>query len=148
MSTKLEEEIIKKSESYPAVFQAKGNSILEMEFVVAQRKSFLNTQKLTYICKMRINDEKKEIVFFEMLLEKSAGFSSGTDSDFSSGFGFKAEKYSLGMNKRDSTIQEQSNLFGKKYNYEFEYGKIRRDIEGLALDLGYELKTVLNQKSI
>jgi hypothetical protein len=144
----LAEEIIKKSEDYPVKFVRKGKDVLEMECIIAQRKAFLSTQKLTYLSKMRIDDEKKVVFFFEMLLEKSAGLSSGTDSNVSSGFGFQSEKYSMGGKKRDSTIEQQSNLFGKKYNYEFEYGKIRKDVEALAKDSGYEMQIVLNQKSI
>jgi hypothetical protein len=47
----LAEEIIKKSESYPAKLVRKGNNVLEMEFIIAQRKAFLSTQKLTYLSK-------------------------------------------------------------------------------------------------
>ncbi len=105
--------------------------IYSMEIVVAERKAFLSKKKLTYIAKFRADEDKKELRFTEMLKESGFGLSSG-DSDMSPGFGFKTESYNTMSGAREGSIKEQSELFGKQYKYEFDYGKIRAQFEDLA----------------
>lgn len=116
--------------------EEKGKYILE--FVVAERKSFLSKKKLSYKAQFRINEEKKELQFTEMLKESGFGVSSGDMDDMSPGFGFKAGTYKVGMEgERSGTIEEQSSFFGKKYDYRFDFGKIRKQIEEKAKESGY-----------
>jgi hypothetical protein len=41
------------------------------------------------------------------------------------------------MQGREGTIEEQSKLFGKDYNYNFDFGAIRNKFKGIAEDFGY-----------
>ena len=122
----------------PAQLKEK-NGLYSFEFTVAERKAFLSTKKLAYRAVFRIDEAKKEVRFSEMLKESSSGISSGTD-DISPGFGFKTETYKTGIGPREGCIAEQSELFGKKYNYSFDYSKIRKDIEAAAVKAGYGFK--------
>ena len=56
----------------------------------------------------------------------------GSDDDISPGLGFKATKYKSGAGGREETIEEQSELFGKSYEYRFDFKKIRNQFEELA----------------
>lgn len=116
-----------------------------LEILIAERKAFLSKKKLRYIAKFRINEDSKELKFTEMLAESGSGLSSG-GSDFdggmgmSTGFGFKTEKYNTMNGGREGSIQEQSNLFGKDYSYNFDYKEIRTRFESLAKSEGYSFK--------
>lgn len=83
----LKENLIEVSKQFPAEFKEQRDGSLAMKFVIAERKAFLSKKKLTYKCKARINGEKKEVNFFEMLGESSSGLSAG------SGFEFKKETF-------------------------------------------------------
>lgn len=108
------------------------------EVVIAERKSFLAKKKLVYRFKFRIDDEKNELRYTEMLKESGAGISSGSDSGATTGFGFKAEKYGTGLGKpREGTIEEQSNLFGKHFDYVFDFSIFRGKIIAIAKLHGY-----------
>lgn len=123
----------------PEFSEKKGT--MTVELLVAERKSFLSKKKLTYIAKYRIDEGSKEVRFTEMLKESGSGISSGGgDFDESPGFGFKKETYSTGKGGREGSIQEQSNLFGKKYSYTFDFGKIRSAVEKRTVEGGYVFK--------
>jgi hypothetical protein len=104
--------------------------------VVAERKAFLSKTKLEYIATFRIDDVNKAIVFSEMLKEAGSGLSSGSD-DMNPGFGFKTETYKTGSSGRSGSIKEQSDLFGKKYDYQFDFKTVRSVIETAAAAEGY-----------
>jgi len=107
------------------------NGILEYQVVVAERKAFLSTKKLTYIAKMRIDDAGKTVKFTEMLKEAGAGLDAS--------IGFKTETYSTGFGKpREGSIQEQSDQFGKQYQYSFDWSTVRTIVEKLSIDSGYQ----------
>jgi hypothetical protein len=119
------------------------NGINEFKAVIAERKAFLSKKKLTYSTKFRIDDGAKEIKFTEMLMEVGSGLSSGGgdfDGGMSAGFGFKTESYNTLNGPREGSIAEQSDLFGKKYEYQFEWGTVRKNIEEIAKQNGYEFK--------
>ena len=114
--------------------------IFEFKAVIAERKAFLSKKKLTYSLKFRINEDVKEIKFTEMLMESGFGLSGGTGDDISPGFGFKTESYNTLNGPREGSIQEQSTLFGKKYEYLFDWGTVRKNIEEVANKNGYQFK--------
>jgi len=114
--------------------------LFSVEYVVAERKSFLSKKKLVYIAKYRIDEDKREVRFTEMLKESGSGLSNGVDFDSSPGFGFKAESYKTGGGAREGYIEEQSNLFGKKYNYTFDFKAIRGAIEKKVQEAGFVFK--------
>jgi hypothetical protein len=117
------------------------SGIHSFEAVIAERKSFFNRKKLTYTAKFRVDEAAKEIRFTEMLMESGFGLSSGAGDDgMSSGFGFKTESYNTFSGAREGSISEQSDQFGKKYDYQFEWGTVRKAIEEIAKQNGYGFK--------
>ena len=138
----LKEELIKVGQSFPAEFKEQRDGSLVLKFVIAERKAFLSKKKLTYKSKVRVNDEKKEVTFFEMLSESSSGLSTG------SGFEFKKETYGTKGKERDGGIEEMSSLFGKKYNYSFDYKKIREVLKEEAQKTGYSFSVKLIEKLV
>jgi hypothetical protein len=132
---------IKKSlDSYNGEWKEK-KGLYEFKSVIAERKAFLSTKKLTYSFKMRIEEDTKVVKFSEMLMEAGSGFTSGGyDDGMSMGFGFKAETYNTMNGGREGNIQEQSDLFGKKYEYTFDYKDIRSKVEGVAKSGGYQFE--------
>jgi len=129
---------IKKSlDSYSGDWSEK-KGLYEFKSTIAERKAFLSTKKLTYSFKMRIEEDTKVVKFSEMLMEAGSGFSSGGyDDGMSTGFGFKTESYNTMNGGREGSIQEQSDLFGKKYEYKFDYKDIRSKVEEVAKSGGY-----------
>ena len=129
---------IKKSlDSYTGDWSEK-KGLYEFKSVIAERKAFLSTKKLTYSFKMRIDEDTKIVKFSEMLMEAGSGFTSGGNDDgMSTGFGFKTETYNTMNGGREGNIQEQSDLFGKKYEYTFDYKDIRSKVEEVAKGEGY-----------
>ncbi len=88
----------------------------------------------------KAKNESQAVKFSEMLIEAGSGFTAGgsyDDDAISSGFGFKTESYNTFSGARKGTIEEQSNLFGKKYEYKFNYGEIRSKTEESAKSSGY-----------
>lgn len=118
-----------------------NKGIWEFKTTIAERKAFLSTKKLTYFAKFRIDEQAKVVKFTEMLMEKGSGLSSGGfDGDMSAGFGFKKETYNTTSGAREGGIEEQSNLFGKKFEYKFDYKEIRSKIEEIAKKNGYKFE--------
>ena len=130
----LKDELTAYAKGIPAELKEK-KGVYTLEFTVAERKVLLSKKKLSYSAKFRIDDDKKELRFTEMLKEASSGMSSG--DDFGPGFGFKKESYKTGTGPREGGIEEQSTLFGKQYTYTFDFSTVRRHIEELARKAGY-----------
>ena len=135
------EEIKKALESYNGQWKEK-KGVWEFSTTIAERKAFLSTKKLTYSARIRIDDNAKVVKFSEMLFEAGSGFTSGGgfDDDISPGFGFKTESYNTFKGPRIGSIEEQSNLFGKNYEYKFDYKEIRLKVEELAKSLNYSFE--------
>ena len=117
--------------------------VWEFSAVIAERKAFLSSKKLTYSARVKIVDDEKAIHFSEMLIEAGSGLSSGgfdSDSGMSTGFGFKTESYNTMNGGREGSIEEQSNLFGNEYSYNFDYKLIRSKFEDLSKNEGYYFK--------
>jgi len=133
----LKEKLIEVSKSFPAEFEEQRDGLLILQFVVAERKVFLLKKKLTYKCKIRIDDIEKVVTFFEMLRESSIGLSGGA------GVGFTKETYGLKGKEREGNIEEQSRLFGKDYKYSFDYKKIRETTKEEAKKAGYSFSVHL-----
>ncbi len=112
------------------------NGRYSFEFIIAERKAFLSTKKLLYRAVFRIDDVQKEISFSDMLKESGSGISSGIDG-MAPGFGFKAETYNTFTGARIGNIAEQSELFEKKYNYTFDYSRVRIGIEIISAKAGF-----------
>ncbi|MBI5428788.1 MAG: hypothetical protein HZA02_11045 [Nitrospinae bacterium] len=114
--------------------------VFSLEKIVAERKAFLTRKKLVYSARIALDEGKKELVFTESLKETGFGLSMDSDPDMTPGFGFKAETYKTRAGPREGTIEEQSNLFGKTYNYSFDFANIRGRFAALAERAGYAFR--------
>jgi hypothetical protein len=122
-----------------ALEEKKG--VYTFRILVAERKAFLSKKRLEYIAKFRIDHNTKEVMFTELLKESASGLSSGSDPDgMSPGFGFKASVYKTEMGGREGTIEEQSTLFGKTYEYKFDFTTIRGQFASMAQSANYGFK--------
>lgn len=109
------------------------NGLYTLAFTVAERKTFLSTQKLTYEAKMRIDPAEKVVKFSECLREASAGMQMGA--------GFEVETYSTGKGgQREGSIQQQSDQFCRKYAYKVDFKAVRTKVEELAREAGYSFQ--------
>jgi len=135
------EKIKKALESYSGDWQEKKD-VWEFSALIAERKAFLSKKKLTYKAKMKIDENAKQVKFSEMLMEAGSGLSSGggLDDSISTGFGFKTETYNTMSGARKGNIEEQSNLFGKKFEYKFNYQEIRSKVEEIVKSAGYKFE--------
>ncbi len=138
------------SQSLPVRLVPQKDGTLAGEAVVAERKAFLSKRKLEYKCRVRVDESARTVRFWEMLVEKGSGLSSGSGGpdDMSPGFGFKKETYSTRGKEREGTIEEASRLFGKDYTYAWDYGVVRRQLKAAAEEQGYRFETVLREKSV
>jgi hypothetical protein len=130
----------------PAAVEEK-RGLYSIQFVVAERKLLLSKKRLTYRAQFRIDDEKRELRFTEMLKESGSGVSAGGD-DLGPGFGFKKETYKTGAGPREGTLEEQSRLFAKDYAYTFDFASVRTSIEDLAAKAGYRFAYQLTARGL
>ena len=76
--------------------------------------------------------------FWEMLVEKGSGMSSGMD-DVGPGIGFKAGTYKTGGKERSGNIEEASSLFGKDFSYQWDYAAVRTALQQVTAAAGLRL---------
>ena len=135
------------SGALPVRLEPQKDGSLAGEAVLAERKAFLSKKKLTYKCKARVDEGARVVRFWEMLIEKGSGVSSGGD-DFGPGGGFSAGTYKTGGKERSGSIETVSSLFGKDYSYQWDYAAVRTGLQQVAAAAGYGWETVLNPKSV
>ena len=130
----------------PATVKEK-RGVYSVKFIVAERRVFLSKKKLTYSARFRVDEDKKELRFTELLKESGSGMSTG-DSEIGPGFGFKKESYKTSAGPHSGSIEEQSRLFGKQYSYTFDFSQVRASIENLAIDAGYAFKYQVTSRGL
>ena len=132
------DEIKKLAESMGVKLEEK-NGVYTLKTVVAERKAFLSQKKLEYIAKLRLDEENKKLKFTEMLKESGSGLSMGGGmDDMTPGMGFKMQTFKTGVGgPREGTIEEQSALFGKQYQYKFDFKTIREKVKGVTEKNGW-----------
>ena len=128
------------AKSIPADFKEKKGSC-DLSFTVAERKAFLSKQKLTYQAKFRIDDQERIVRFSEILKEASSGMEAGA--------GFQTTSYSTGKGgQQNSVIEQQSQQFGKKYDYQFDFKTVRGQIEKLTIEAGFSFEYQITFKGL
>ena len=142
----LTDDLVASTSVFPAPLRLEKDGSLAMEALVAERKAFLSRRKLTYKCRLRVNDAARTVTFWEMLEEKGSGVSGG--EDMAPGFGFKKETYRTEGKGLSGSIEEASNLFGKDFNFNWDYAVVRRMVRGMAEAAGYNIDVVLSPKSV
>jgi len=145
----LKQQLIEVSKKFPARFEEQNDGTLTLESKIAERKVFLSKKTLMYRARLRADEEKRTVRFFEILKETGLGIAgSGDVGDMSPGFGFKKETYKITGKGREGHIEELSTLFGKDYKYSWDYSTVRKVVEEEAQKAGYSLSMVLNERSI
>ncbi len=143
----LSDDLVAASAALPVRLEAKKDGSLAGEAVLAERKAFLSKKKLTYKCKARVDESAHLVRFWEMLVEKGSGVSSGGD-DFAPGGGFSAGTYKTSGKERSGSIETASSLFGKDYSYQWDYAAVRTALQQVAATAGYGWETVLNPRKV
>ncbi|MEA3507693.1 MAG: ribonucleoside-triphosphate reductase [Synergistota bacterium] len=108
-----------------------------MNAVIAERKAFLSKQKLSYTARFRVDESAGEVTFTEKLSETKAGLGAGGMDDFGPGAGFRKSKFASGPGGLEGVIDQQSNLFGKKFDFSFNYKRVRETVKQAAEQNGY-----------
>lgn len=143
----LKEQLMEVGTNLPAPFQPQKDGTLALEYVVAERKWLLSRKKVTYRCRVRVDDAAQAVRMFEMLKETGFGLSSGSD-DFGPGFGVRKETYKTSGVEREGFIDEQAQLFGQQYKCQFDFSKIRTAVKQAAAGAGYTFSMCLMEKSL
>ena len=144
----LKEKLVELSKEFPARFEEQNDGTLVLESKIAERKVFLSKKTLMYRARLRVDDEKRTVSFFEILKETGLGLAGGDSSDLSPGFGFKKETYRVTGKGREGSIEELSKLFGKDYKYSWDYSNLRKKIQHEAEQAGYALSICLTEKGV
>lgn len=132
-----------------AEFVTLDDGTMKLETVVAERKSILSRKKLTYVCRIRVDDRTRAIRFFEKLTEVGFGLSAGgTDDGLSPGLAIKREVSVVSGKERRGILREWSRLWGSDYAYRFDPGKFRDMLRQAATDAGYAFEVTLLEKSV
>jgi hypothetical protein len=110
-----------------------------IEVVLAERRSFLSRKRLVYRARLRIDETRRELTLAEHLKETGLGWGAGSEeAGITPGIGFKKDTYRVGLDGvRRGTITEQSDLFGKKYQYRFDFNLLREKIRRVGEADGY-----------
>lgn len=124
----------------PARFEPQPDGMLALEATLGERKTLLSRQKLVYRARVRVDDERREVRFWELLKETSAGLVGGFD--------LKVEVTGVRGKERTGAIEEQSRYFGKRYDYRFDYAAVRKTVEEAARAEGYRFELVLLERSL
>lgn len=120
----------------PGDFQDK-KEVFCLDCVIAERKAFLSKQKLSYTARFRVDDAAKEVTFTEILKESKSGLGAGGADDISPGFSFRKSSVASGPGGLEGVVDQQASLFGKKYDYTFDYKRVRAAVRETAEEEGY-----------
>jgi hypothetical protein len=133
-------------QGFPAGFEEQKDGSLTLDFVAAERKTMLASRKVSYHCRLRVDETGKDVLFYEILKEKGAGI-SGT-GDMQAGFGFRKETYKTTGKERSGTVTESSTFLGQGYSLSFDYGLIRETVKREAEASGYTFSVTLRESSV
>jgi len=121
-------------------FRPEDDGTLSYEAVVAERKTLLSRQRLTYRARLRIDDEARTLRFYELLKETSRGLVGGLT--------LTAEATRLSGKERTGTVEQRSRYLGKSYDFRVDYAAVRRAVERAAAVHGYAFELVLRERSL
>ncbi|MCX7826133.1 MAG: hypothetical protein N2689_11335 [Verrucomicrobiae bacterium] len=138
----LKDRLIELGKNLPAQFQPQQDGTLATEYVVAERRWLLSRKKVTYRCRVRVDEARRAVRMFEMLKESGFGLSSSSD-DIGPGFGFKKETCKTTGPAREGGIDEQARLLGRQYKCEFDFSAVRNVVKQAATEAGYAFSMCL-----
>jgi hypothetical protein len=144
----LRQRLIEVSRGFPARFEEQDDGTLKLELKVAERKVLLSRKTLMYRARVKVDDDRRTVKFFETLKETGLGLTSGDSTDMSPGLGFKKETYKITGRGREGNIEELSKLFGKDYRYSWDYSKVRKNVQHETEQAGYTFSISLNERDL
>ena len=121
-------------------FRREGDGTLSYEAVVAERKTLLSRQRLTYRARLRVDDEARTVRFYELLKESSRGLVGGLT--------LTAEATKLSGKERTGIVEQRSRYLGKPYDFHLDYAAVRQAVESAARARGYAFELVLRERSL
>jgi hypothetical protein len=132
--------------TFPAPFTEQKDGTLTLDFVAAERKSLLASKRISYHCRVRVDEGARMMLFFEILKERGAGISAGDETG--PGFSFRKETYSTTGSERSGSLEESSRLTGKGYSLSFDYGAVREAMKREAESAGYGFSVTLKESAV
>ena len=133
--------IVAFAKSVGAEVKVKRDTV-EIQKIVADRKTFLSKEKLTYQAKLRVDQKENMVHFFESLKESSAGMSSP-------GVSVQKTKYKVGLSgQQESEFEQQAEFLGQKYDYQFDFKTVRTSIEKYSREAGFDFHYQVIPKGI
>lgn len=136
----LEDDLLALDPGLPARFERRPDGTLAFEAVVAERKTILSREKLVYRAHVRVDDGERALRFHELLKESSRGLAGGLT--------LQKESVRLHGKERTGTAEERSRYLGRRYDYDLDYGTVRRAVEEAARSHGYSFELVLRERSL
>lgn len=134
------EEIKRIASTIPAELK-ENKGLFTLECTVGERTVLLSKQKFVYRAKFRIDENKREVRFTEMLNESGFGFSVGMDAGRGLGFSFKKkETPKTEAAPKEGTSKAPSEPSGKADSDTVDFSKVRSMIEAEAVKAGYTFK--------
>ena len=130
----LVDELKNLAEDLSATWRQRGKDRYIMRKTLAERKVLLAKKKLVYTATFRLKERKNELIFSERLTETSGGLIGMMGSDC------KLESWNTLSGAREGSIEQQSTLFGKRYDYTFNYGRIREQVQEICERHGYHFQ--------
>jgi hypothetical protein len=127
-------ELLELETGLPAHFE-RHDDRLELEAVVAERKTFLSREKLTYRARVEVDDDARKVRFHEHVKETARGLTGGVS--------FSTETTKLKGKERSGVAEERSSWLGKRYDYRLDYAAVRDRVEEAARANGYEFEVSL-----
>jgi hypothetical protein len=122
---------------------------LKLEQVVAERKSFLSRKKVTYVCRLRVDEPGRTVRFFETLKESGSGLSGGGgDDELGPGFGFRKETYVYSGKGRGGCVAERLRLLGDRFTFRFDHGRLHAALRREAEAAGFAFEARLTEKGL
>ena len=132
------------ADEFPARFVRSGDQ-LTLEAAIGQRKLFLSRRTLAYRCRLRVDDSARH-----HLLRGASERGPGLDDRLEplTGPVVRGVKRVTGVAARPSSLAGSSRPLARGYDFSFRYERVREAVERAAQIAGYEVKTVVRERSV
>ena len=130
----LVDELKNLADDLSATWRQRGKDRYIMRKTLAERKVLLAKKRLVYMATFRLKERKNELIFSERLTETGGGLTGMM------GFSGETESWNTLSGARKGSIEQQSTLFGKRYDYTFDYARIREQVQKICERHGYHFQ--------
>ncbi len=121
----------------PGDFQS-DEGLHSLTSVVAERKGFFSRRKLPFTARFRVNEETREVVYNETSWKKRAARAGNGEGNI--GFASGKWKIASGPGGLEGVLEEQSEMFRRRYGFTFRFQQIRDAVRTLVEKEGYTFK--------